>query len=608
MKTVIRTMDELTEWGRSHSGVIALDTETTSLNYLDLQLLGISMSDGTDTCYVLWPQEEPNVATYTAYVSIFLTECVTRLVFHNAVYDLKVLYKHGIQHTENIYCSMTGAHIINENGPKKLKVLAVTELGIDPASVKTFLEASAYGTGTEEFYEYAMLDALYTYQLYDKQRFILKRQDLEYLAYDIEFPFQFAIRDMEINGITVSKDKVQALLDEVEPRIHELYRSLYDLSGTGYSMQYNMFGPAELISNINLNNNQRCAEIIENRLGLEIHEQTPGGQPSVDKFTLKRLAGEHPFIDALTEYNTYSTVYNSFLKNAIGRICADGRTRPSVNNCIARTGRLSYSNPNLQNMPRPGTCPVEFRDCIVAAPGYKLVGADYSGQELRIMAHVSQDPGMVEAFLKNQDLHLAMANRFYHLGIPDECLVTSHPEYEGYKDKYKKKRNDAKIINFGIAFGKSPIGFASDFKVSVEEATKIVNAYFAAAPGVKKAIDDCHKKLYRQKYVATLCGRRRRFDVINNRAKRQSFNHKIQGSAADMIKIAMSRMVPEFKTRPEWDARLVLSIHDEVVVEVRAEYVDETAELVVQIMKNAMKLCVPLEVDVNIGNNYGQIK
>ena len=608
MKTVIRTMDELTEWGRSHSGVIALDTETTSLNYLDLQLLGISMSDGTDTCYVLWPQEEPNVATYTAYVSIFLTECVTRLVFHNAVYDLKVLYKHGIQHTENIYCSMTGAHIINENGPKKLKVLAVTELGIDPASVKTFLEASAYGTGTEEFYEYAMLDALYTYQLYDKQRFILKRQDLEYLAYDIEFPFQFAIRDMEINGITVSKDKVQGLLNEVEPRIRALYRSLYDLSGTGYSMQYNMFGPAELISNINLNNNQRCAEIIENRLGLEIHEQTPGGQPSVDKFTLKRLAGKHPFIDALTEYNTYSTVYNSFLKNAIGRIEADGRTRPNINNCVTVTGRLSCSSPNLQNLPRPGTCPVDFRSCVIAKHEYKLVASDYSGQEVRLLAHVSGDQGLIESFQRGDDPHLSTANKFYKLGIPAECLSVIHPEYESYKDKYSKERGNAKAITFGLSYGKTANSFAKDFGISNEEAEDLVNNYFKSAPGVKSWIDDTHKKLWRQKYVSSITGRRRRFKEINNRAKRQAVNFCIQSPAADMIKVAMSRIHKELLLYPDWDAHLVLSVHDECVVEVKEEYVTEVTECMENVMKNVFKLKVDLEVETKYGNSYSECK
>jgi DNA polymerase-1 len=600
MYTIINTFDKLKEWCMTHGGVIALDTETTSLDYLDLKLQGISLSDGTDSCYILWDD------TYTDYLNVYLLE-LDLLILHNAPFDMKVLYKYDISHTDKLFCTMTAAHILDERRTKKLKELAVLVLKVPEDQIQSYEEASKNGLDTQEFYEYAIRDALWTYQLYTKFKPKIRAQELSYLFYDIEMPFQYALRDLEINGVMIDADRVQSLLNQVVPKHRTLYKQMYDLAKIPYSIQAQLFEPEQLICGINLNNKQRCADVIQG-LGFEITERTAGGQPSADKYTLARLKGQHPFIDCLAEYRVLDTLYNNFLKKAHSRIDADGRTRASVNNCVARTGRLSYSNPNFQNMPRPGTCPVEFRTVVVAPDGKVLVAADYSGQELRVLAHVSQDQGMINAFLNNQDLHLATANRFYNLGIPDECLVTSHPDYEKYKSKYKKERNNAKIINFGIAYGKGPVGFASDFNIPVDEATTIVDSYFKATPGVYRAIEGCHKKLYRCHYAATITGRRRRFDVINNRAKRQAFNHVIQGSGADMVKLAMGQLSPMFLDYPDWDAKLVLTVHDEIVAEVNESYAEQCKDLMINVMENVMKLRVPLVVEADIGRSYAEAK
>jgi DNA polymerase I len=251
---------------------------------------------------------------------------------------------------------------------------------------------------------------------------------------------------------------------------------------------------------------------------------------------------------------------------------------------------------------------VDIRSFIIAPPKKVLIVADYAGQEVRILAHITQDPTLLEAFAKNQDPHLAVANKFFDLGIPEECLCTLHPEYEEYRTKYKKERYDSKTINFSIAYGKTAYGFAADWNVSVAKAEKFIEDYFKRFPKIKDAINKCNRLTREQKAIRNLTGRIRRFDYIDNRAYRMAFNFCIQGAAADMMKKAAGDTYKLCQKYLDWDCKLIMSVHDELVYEIYKKYVDEALPIIKSTMENAVKLCIPMLVDIGYGDNYSQAK
>jgi DNA polymerase-1 len=352
----------------------------------------------------------------------------------------------------------------------------------------SFEDAFNLGPKNPKFYEYAMTDAIEAWKLYKQQTFELKRQNLDNLFYNIEMPFQFCLRDLAINGLLIDKDTLATATEEVRGLVLDKQVEIYKCLGVPYVDRLNLVGEREVITHLNINSPKQIGKVLLG-LELELTEFTKEGDPATGKHVLESLRGQHPFIQLLLDYRSISRLCSGFLKPMPDHIDPDGRLRPDFNNCVAVTGRLTSSNPNFQNLPRERKdAPASVRALLVAPPGRKLVCADFSGQELRVLAQVSQDPTMLEAFRKNQDLHLTTAKMFFELDIPDECLVTSHPKYDYYKTKYKEERDKAKTINFGISYGKTPIGFSKDWHVSEKEATEIVNGYFKKFPRVQKAI------------------------------------------------------------------------------------------------------------------------
>jgi len=251
---------------------------------------------------------------------------------------------------------------------------------------------------------------------------------------------------------------------------------------------------------------------------------------------------------------------------------------------------------------------VDIRSFIIAPKGKVLLAADYAGQELRVLAHVAQEPTMISAFLSNKDVHLATANEFYELSIPDECLITTHPEHDAIKTKFKEERNNAKVVNFGIAYGKTKYGFAADWGWTVPKAEQFIAKYFERFPQIKTAIDKCNELVKKQKAIRNLTGRIRRFDHVDDRVLRQAFNFCIQGASADMMKKAAGDTFYLCKKRPEWDCKFILSVHDELVYEVNDEYKDIALTEIRYTMEHAVELCVPMIVDINYGLNYSIAK
>jgi len=354
-KTIITNPDQFCQWWNEDTNreLISLDCETTNLDYLDLELVGISICYNNRACYI-------NFSAMGDEQDIILDDLDTRLSFstvimHNAVFDLKVLKKHEI-HVDNIFCTLIGAQLLNENLPEhNLKYLAEWWLKVPADQIKKWEEVSG-NTSSPEFADYAMNDAIWAYQLYEIESKALKKQNLEHVFYNVEMPFCFVLRDLEINGIAADKPKLEEYKNECKEVLNSLERDMLAIFGKVHTVSKDLFGGQIVDSPINFSSRPQLVDCVE-QLGLEITERTdpsktyPEGQKSVNKFTLARLKGEHEFIDLLIRYRKLSSMYNSFIGRIEDFIDSDGRVRPSYH--MVRTGRLSCSEPNLQNQPNP---------------------------------------------------------------------------------------------------------------------------------------------------------------------------------------------------------------------------------------------------------------
>lgn len=603
--STITTAKELTQWLRTlNYDLVALDTEDTSLRQYDLECIGISLCDGQQSCYIdLLDGDE-----YEAVLAILKTEIpkIKRLILHNAPFDLRVLYKLGINTTESIIDTMVAAFLLDENNSVGLKELATRYLG--KADVITYEQAAAHGFKSETFYNYARHDAEWTWELWGLLGPRLKEESLSSLFFDIEIPFSFVLRDLEINGVLIDQTALSVLQKGLSAEIDRLQIETYKAGGIQYRQETDLLGSVAIVGDLDLNSPKQLSEFIQQKLGLTLTQQSEKtGQFSVDKYVLEGLVHKHEFCRYLLKYREAAKLKSMFLDKAPEFIDGDGRIRASFNNCVARTGRLSSSGPNLQQLPKKGTEFGSIRSLIIAKPGYKLLAADYAGQELRILAEVSRDLTMIEAFILGKDLHLTMANNFFKLGIPESLLYTNHPQYKEVCKKYKEYRDRSKTINFGIAYGKTAVGFSEDWNVSKDEATRVVESYFAAAPRVRDAIELCKHSLDLDGYVANLSGRKRRLERQNNHSYRQAFNFLIQGFCADLVKKAAGLV--RKAVRPEWDCSVILQVHDELVFELKEEYAIVALPIIKNILEHAWPgLCVPMCVDVHIGDNYEQCK
>jgi DNA polymerase-1 len=606
--SIIQTPDKLRTWLSTLSyDCVALDTETTSLNYLQLDIIGVSLSDDNQVCYIdCWSKyKEPLLEILREEIPK-----IRQLVCHNISFDAKVLYKLGISHTTNIVCTMTAMHLLDENGPKGLKDLAQRYLGA--TNTIGYEKAIVLGYKAELFYQYACNDAKWTIQLWRLIEPWLKEQQLYSLFFDIEMPFQYVLRDLEVNGVLIDR----SALDNAEQRLRKEWRGLqlacFNAGGIKYQTQHMLFGDAEYVGEINLDSPSQLSKFIVGRLNVQLTQQSESGREkdlyTVDKAVLEGLRDTHPFFSRLLDYRAVSKVLNTFLEKLPLYIDSDGRVRASFNNCVARTGRLSSSNPNMQQLPRPDTVGGCVRELLIPKPGYVFLAADYSGQELRVLAEVSRDPTMIGAFIAGQDVHLTTANDFFELGIPNELLFTAHPGYPEVKKKFEESRSLAKTINFGISYGKTATGFAKDWNVSKDEAQKTIDNYFDKFPRIKAAIEKCTQQVIRHGYVRNLAGRIRRLESGQKRSYRQAFNFLIQGYSADMIKQAAIKVFWLLQKHPEWDCRIVLSVHDELVYEIKEEYADVAIPLIKYEMEHAVSICVPLVVDIHKGKNYAEAK
>lgn len=619
---IVKTSEDVKRLAETYDfTTISFDTETNSVHgapapYTDLVIEGLSIYNGKEAFYCDLFENPQTQEILELFKHIFSTKVKT-LICHNIVFDLKVLYKYGITCNHlKIYDTMIADHLLNEEGEHGLKYLANSVLNaLEPI---TYEKAIQTGKHSDPFYNYALNDAIWAYKLAKHQQTPLKDQGLVDLFRNIEMPFVFVLLDMEIHGFKVDKHSIYSTTSLLVSKIEELEVQMLHTLNIPYKVQLDLHGKGTIVSLINFNSGQHLSKILYTQLQLPIVATTDKGMPSTGKEALETLKDKHPFVKLLWQYKIAQKLHSAFFNPMPKYIQRDGRVRSHFNPVGTATGRLSCSSPNLQQLPKiKADFPVDTRKCFIVDDDEIMITSDYSGQELRILAHISQEPNLVAAFNKGQDLHLATAKAMLGCDIPDEALYETHPDYEKYKKKYKDERNKAKIINFGIAFGKGSFGFSQDFGISEDEAQGILDKYFNANPGVRKAIDSTTAFVKRNGYVASITGRRRRFtpkqDEKGNKyypkaAFRQAFNFLIQGYASDMIRLASIKCYDLKQKHPEWHMKFLASVHDEVVFSVKKQYEQQAKIAIKEAFETAVTLAVPVVANVESGKDYGSAK
>ena len=418
-------------------------------------------------------------------------------------------------------------------------------------------------------------------QLFEQR---MEKDGLLELFRRLEMPLLPVLAGMEQSGVAIDAAAFRAFLDDVQGQLDQLTAHVYELAGTQF----------------NIRSAQQLGDVLFNGLGLPAPRKTKGGQASTSQQTLEKLAGQHPVVDSILQYRKLEKMRSTYLDPLPRLVDPQGRIHTTFNQKATATGRLSSSNPNLQNIPVRGPLGKRMRSCFIAGPGRLLVSADYSQVELRVLAHVSQDPALLEAFRNGEDIHARTAALVYDLP-PDQVS----PD----------QRRNAKTINFGLIYGMGAQKLAQELKISTAQAKDFIARYFERLQGLKEFYEGVEASARKHGFVSTLGGRRRLLPDINSAsgqaaalARRQAINTVIQGSAADIIKLAMLAVARDERLR-ELDARLLLQVHDELLLEVPADAAEEAGALVARLMQDVCpagkELSVPLLVDWGTGHDWG---
>lgn len=603
--------------------VFALDTETTSLKLSELRITGISLCDGKINIYVPFYEhsttkeqegfETGKRKTRDKAIQELLLRA-KKIIFHNYVFDKSALLKEGfsIPPTVEIEDTMIMSHLLDENRPCGLKYLTETLFNTPVAHYDERLSHFS-----KEFFKYALADSLNTYMLYELFERQMYDEGLRNLYKTIEIPFQEVLVEMRVEGVLVDEERLLNHGDTLLKELLSLKQQMYNELGCSPEVQLTLNKEVNIVDTINFNSSKQLAEILYKDLGLYCTSYTDKGALGTNYEALIAHS-DHPFVRLLLKYKAASKLYSAFISvegQVWTNIESDGKVRPNFLDVGTRTGRLSCSRPNLQQIPNSNEeTPVAVREIFIAPKGYKMLTCDYSGQEVAVAAQVSKDPTLVESLNKGYDMHLAIANQFYSLGIPEECLSTRHKDYNNYKEKFSEERRRAKVITFGLMYGKGAYGFAKDFSISEAEAEKIVSDYFAGMPQLKQAIDDSHKALKEQGEVTSLAGRKRRFKKesygdYSGSSYRQCFNFLIQGFSADMIRAAAVTVNKNKIKYPQWGLKAIMTVHDEIGYIVKEEYVDNAKNFIKKCFESVGKnFIVPVKADVGIGDNYEEAK
>ena len=594
---IILTMAQLDAWilRLEQSALIAIDTETTSLDYTQAQLVGLSFAVQTgEAAYLPLAHAYPEVPTQLNREIVLeklrplLENPNKHKVGQNLKYDYHVLANHGITLQGISDDTMLASYVLDSTGKHNLDFLAQKYLNLKTISYE---EVAGKGAKQLNFSEiaietaahYAAEDADVCVRLHHALQAKLQAQvELLKLYNALEMPLLSVLARLERNGVLIDDNLLIHQSMELSQQMMSLEQKAHDEAG----------------HNFNLNSPKQIQTILYEQLQIPVIKRTPKGQPSTDESVLQELAEEYALPKLIIEHRSLSKLKSTYTDKLPEQInVKTGRVHTSYHQAVTATGRLSSSEPNLQNIPIRSPEGRKIRQAFIAPEGYKIVAADYSQIELRIMAHLANDEGLITAFSQGEDIHRATAAEVFNVPLSD---VTTD------------LRRKAKAVNFGLIYGMSAFGLAKQLDVSRSDAQTYINAYFARYPGVKKYMDDTRILAKEQGYVETLFGRRLYLPEIDSRnaalrqyAERTAINAPMQGTAADIIKRAMLT-VDEWLLRGEIDVKMIMQVHDELVFEINEQDVDVAVEKIKSLMSSAAELTVPLIVDVGVGNNWDE--
>ena len=568
---------------------VCFDTETTSLNALQAELVGIAFSWEKGTgYYVTVPEETQAAQEVIEDLRPFFEHTGIEKIGHNLKYDLKVLSNYKLKVAGPLYDTLIAHYLINPDRRHSMDLLASTYLNYTPQSITDLIGKKGKNQGSmrdvtlEKQSQYAVEDADITLQL--KQHFDRELAAAENgkLFKEVELPLVEVLTAMEQEGINLNTAFLKDFENELAQDIQRLEKQVFEQAGE----EFNLASPKQL------------GPILFDKLKLvDKPKKTKTGQYSTAEDVLSFLAKDHPIVADILEWRSVNKLQNTYVTALPQEINPKtGRIHTVYNQAVAATGRLSSNQPNLQNIPIRTARGQEVRKAFIPRDNeHVLLAADYSQIELRIIAALSQDPAMVEAFQKGEDIHATTAAKVF--GVPLEEVS-------------REQRSNAKTVNFGIVYGVSAYGLSQQTNLNRSEAKELIEAYYATYPQLKAYINEQVDFARENGYVETVLGRRRYLKDINAQnavvrgaAERNAVNAPIQGSAADIIKIAMINIHRRIR-KENWASKMLLQVHDELVFDVPKKEVESFTQLVKQEMENAFELEVPLVVDVGIGQNW----
>ena len=574
--------------------LFALDTETDNLDYMAANLVGISFAlENGEAAYLplqldyLGAPKTLEKTTALTLLKPVLENPAIQKVGQNFKYDLTIFARNGIDVQGVAFDTMLESYVLNSTGRHNMDDLAKRYLGHQTIS---FEEIAGKGKNQltfnqialEQAAEYAAEDADVTMKLqqvlWEK---LSKEPSLEKLFKEMELPLLGVLSRMERRGVLIDSDALFLQSNEIANRLSELEEQAYVLAGQPF----------------NLASTKQLQEILFDKLGLPVIQKTPKGAPSTNEEVLEELAFSHELPKVLVEHRGLSKLKSTYTDKLPQMVNPQtGRVHTSYHQAVTATGRLSSSDPNLQNIPIRNEEGRRIRQAFIAHEGFTVVAADYSQIELRIMAHLSQDQGLINAFTQGKDIHRSTAAEIFGVSLDE---VTS------------EQRRNAKAINFGLIYGMSAFGLSRQLGIGRADAQSYMDLYFKRYPGVQTFMHDIREKAKAQGYVETLFGRRLYLPDINSSngmrrkaAERVAINAPMQGTAADIIKRAMIQLDQKLQNDP--DIAMIMQVHDELVFEVRSEKVAFYSELIKTQMESAADLVVPLIVEVGQGTNWDE--
>jgi len=580
IKALVKKINTLKEF--------CFDSETTSINPLDAELVALTFSWEKGTGYFIrFPESQKETRDILEIVRPVFENPLTLKIGQNIKFDMQVLAGYDIELKGPLFDTMIAHYLLEPDMRHNMNLLSETFLGYSPVHIESLIGEKGINQKTmrdvpvDKLKEYSVEDADITYQLKNVFEPRIKSEGLYDLSHNIEMPLISVLATMERNGVKLNLEDLKAITINLRGDIISLEKEIYTLAGT----EFNISSPKQL------------GDILFIRLKLDENARfTKTKQFITSEEILQRLTHKHPIVDKVLEYRGLKKLLSTYVESLPLLVNKKtGRIHTYYNQAVAATGRLSSNNPNLQNIPVRDARGREIRKAFVPEDGHIFLSADYSQIELRLMAHLSKDSSMIADFLSGNDIHAATASKIFGVEIAD---VT------------REMRSRAKTANFGIIYGISSFGLSERLTIGRKEAKDLIDGYFNSYPGVKKYMDESINKAREVGYVTTMFGRKRyladihsRNQVVRGNAERNAINAPIQGSAADIIKIAMVRIHERMKTE-KYKSKMILQVHDELIFEVLSDEIEKLKEMVLFEMSNAVKLDIPLKVDCGIGNSW----